>query len=189
MTAARKPLDYLASYPFLPKRIKKNRLNDQIRATTVKLVGEEGGGVHEVPLPEAIAMAKDQGLDLVELDGRSTPPVCRIMDYGKFLYKQNKAEQKQKKLQKQAEVKSVRLGVGTGEHDIQVKAGQARRFLEHKDKVRVFLVMRGRENSHIDLAKEKTMQFAESLKDIALIEEPAKKQGNKIFMLLSPIKK
>lgn len=155
----------------------------------MKLIGEEGGGVREIPLQEALDLAKDEGLDLVELDGRSDPPVCRIMDYGKFIYKQNKADQKQKKLQKQAEVKSVRLGVGTGEHDIQVKAGQARRFLEHKDKVRVFLVMRGRENSHIDLAKQKTMEFAEGLKDVATIEEPAKKQGNKIFMLLTPIKK
>lgn len=167
--------------------IKKLRINDQIRAVSVKLV-QEGIGLVEVPFEEALKRAQDSGLDLVEVDGVSVPPVCKIMDYGKHLYKQKKLEQKNRKLQKQVEVKGVRIGFGTGEHDLLVKEKQARRFLEKKNQVRVFLLLKGREISHMDMAKDKIIAFCNRLSDVSKMEIEPTKQAGRITVLLTPLK-
>jgi len=116
------------------------------------------------------------------------PPVCKIIDYGKYQYHQKKVEQKHRRQQKQTEVKGVRIGFRTGEHDIEVKAKKARKFLAGRNMVKITLVFRGREAQHFALAKAKLMQFAEVVSDVANIEQEPKKQGNTLFMLLAPIK-
>lgn len=131
-------------------------------------------------------MAREREMDLVEVAPNAKPPVCKIMDLGKFLYKQKKQEQKQKKAQKQGEVKGIRLSIRTGSHDMQVKAEKAKEFLKDRNTVKVALVMRGRELSHIELGYEKIKSFATMMGDCAKIEERPKKQGYNIIMILTP---
>jgi translation initiation factor IF-3 len=176
-----------AFYLLTSLSIKKLRINNQIRASSVKLI-KEGIGLVEVPLEEAMKMAQESGLDLVEVDGMSVPPVCKIMDYGKHMYKQKKLEQKNKKLQKQVEVKGVRIGFGTGEHDLLVKEKQARRFLDKKNQVRVFLILKGREMSHMDMAKDKIIAFCNRLSDVSKMELEPSRQAGRMMILLTPLK-
>ncbi len=174
-------------FPYFHTFIKQLRINQQIRQPSVTLV-EESGEIRTISLEEALSSAESQGLDLVEVDGTKTPPIVKIMDYGKFLYKQRKLETKNKKMQKQVEVKSVRIGFGTGEHDLVVKEKQIHRFIEKRNQVRVFLVMKGREMSHLDLAKEKLRDFSQRFEDICKIEIENTKQNNKLAVLLTPLK-
>lgn len=133
-------------------------------------------------------MANEHGLDLVEVAPKAMPPVCRLMDYGKYLYRQNKIEQKHKKMQKQGEMKSIRISFSIDKHDLETKIRQARGFLESRNSVKVLLMFKGREASHSDLGKAKLQQFIEILKDIAQVEEQPKLQGNTMFMILVPLK-
>lgn len=137
-------------------------------------------------IEKALEMAKAAELDLVEVAANANPPVCKIMDFGKFLYHQNKIERKQKR-QKQTEVKGVRLSLRTDSHDLATKAKQARGFLQDRNLVKVALVLRGREFAHMDLARQKMNQFAEMLKDISVVEQMPKKTGNTLIMMLNPI--
>jgi len=137
---------------------------------------------------DAIAKAKAKDTDLVEVSPNSKPPVCKLMDYGKYQYKQKKIEQKHKKMQKQSEVKGIRMGFRTDSHDIAVKKRQAEKFLKARNIVKVALIFRGRELAHINLAKEKLKRFAEELSEIATLEEGPKRQGNNLIMILTPIK-
>ena len=139
-----------------------------------------------MPLAEALQKARALELDLVEVAPNAKPPVCKIMDFGKFLYRQKKQEQKQKKTQKQGEVKGVRLSMRTGTHDLEVKAAKAKEFLKDRNLVKVALILRGRELSHIDLARDKMKVFAEMLADAGTIEELPKKQGHNIIMMINP---
>lgn len=131
-------------------------------------------------------MAREQELDLVEVAPHAKPPVCKIMDFGKFLYRQKKQEQKQKKGQKQGEVKGIRLSIRTDTHDLQIKAEKARNFLKERNLVKVALIMRGRELSHMDLARNKMKMFAEMVKDTGQMEELPKKQGHNLIMMITP---
>lgn len=131
-------------------------------------------------------MAREQELDLVEVAPNAKPPVCKIMDLGKFLYKQKKQEQKQKKVQKQGEVKTIRLSVRTDTHDLQVKAEKTKEFLRDRNIVKIMLVMRGRELSHIELGYAKIKLFSTMVEECGQIEEQPKKQGNNIIMILIP---
>ncbi len=149
----------------------------------------EGEGLVEMSLEEALSKAHDSGLDLMEVDESSLPPVCKMMDYGKYLYKLQKEEQKAKKLSKQIEVKEVRIGFATGPHDLEVKEKQIRRFLEKLHKVRISLMLRGREMAHMDLALQRMIDFVNRLTDVATQEREPKKQANKVAILLSPINK
>lgn len=133
-------------------------------------------------------MATEAGVDLVEVAPKANPPVCKLMDYGKYLYRQNKIEQKHKKQQKQGEMKGIRLTFRIDKHDLETKIRQARGFLEERSSVKIALVFRGREAAHSDIAKEKLEFFFDSLKDIAHQEQPPKKQGNTMFMVLVPEK-
>ena len=133
-------------------------------------------------------LAQEQGTDLVEVAPQANPPVCKLLDYGKFLYRQRKIEQKHKRMQKQAEMKGVRLSFRIDKHDLDTKIRQAREFLSHRDSVKVALVFKGREASHADLAKDKLLYFMNELKDVSQVEEQPKKQGNSMFMVLVPLK-
>ena len=137
---------------------------------------------------KALALAKEKDLDLAEVAPNANPPVCKIIDYGKYQYHQKKVEKKHRKMQKKTEVKGVRMGFKTGEHDMQVKARQAKKFLEAGNAVKVSLIFRGREVAYKHLAIAKMNKFAEGLAEIAKVDTAPKKQGNTLLMILTPIK-
>ncbi len=135
---------------------------------------------------KALAMAKEKELDLAEVSPNANPPVCKIIDYGKYQYHQKKIDTKHKKMQKKTEVKGVRMGFKTGIHDIEVKQKAARKFLEARNMVKVSLIFRGREAMYKGLATTKMLQFYEGLTDIANLETSPKGQGNTLIMILTP---
>ena len=139
-------------------------------------------------IEKALDLAKENDLDLAEVAPNAKPPVCKIMDYGKYQYHQKKVETKHRKMQKKTEVKGVRMGFKTGEHDIQVKAKQARKFLSAGNAVKVSLIFRGREAAYKHLAIDKMNKFAEGLSDVSKVDTLPKKQGNTLLMILTPIK-
>lgn len=131
-------------------------------------------------------MAKEGELDLVEVAPNAKPPVCKIMDFGKFLYRQKKQDQKQKKSQKQGEVKGIRLSMRTDTHDLEVKAAKAKEFLKERNLVKVAMILRGRELAHMDLARNKMKLFSEMIADSGKIDELPKKQGHNLIMMVTP---
>mgnify|MGYP003992794307 FL=1 len=137
---------------------------------------------------KALEMAKNSELDLVEVAPNANPPVCKILDYGKYLYHQDKVERKHKKAQKKTEVKGVRIGFKTGEHDLEVRERQARKFLEERNMVKVTLLFKGREVVYAEMAKEKMNKFYERLSDLSDMEQAPKRQGNTLLMILTPKK-
>lgn len=154
----------------------------------MRLIGDEGEQLGIMSRDKALELAKSKGLDLLEVAPQVNPPVCKIMDFGKFQYKQKKIDAKHRKMQKQREVKGVRIGFRTGDHDVEIKIKMARRFLDDRNPVKISLVFKGREAMYAELAKKKMLQFAEALNDIAVMEEAPKTQGNTLFMLLTPNK-
>ena len=142
-----------------------------------------------IDLDEARHRAREAGLDLVEVSPNSTPPVCRIMDYGKWKYAQRKKEQKAKSHAKQSELKGMRLRPKIDTHDLQIKVNKARDFLEDGDKVQFTMLFRGREMAHRDLGLRTMQEAADSLADVSKVESPPRMQGRRATMLLSPEKK
>lgn len=143
----------------------------------------------EVSLDEALRIARERELDLVEVAPLAKPPVCKILDYGKYLYRQNKIEQKHKRMQKKSEMKTIRLSLRIDEHDLDVKGNRAKEFLAEGNSVKVTLMFKGREIAHEGLGMQKIEGFYERVKEVAAIEAPAKRQGNSINMVLIPSKK
>ena len=139
-------------------------------------------------IEKAKELAKERGVDLVEGSPNAHPVVCRLMDYGKYLYRQNKQERKHQAKQKKHEVKGIRLSLRTDTHDIEVKVKRARKFLEEGNSVKVALLFRGREVTQYDLAVEKMLIVRDALKEIAKVDQEPKKQGYNLFMILSPLK-
>lgn len=137
---------------------------------------------------KALALAREQGLDLVEVSPTVFPPVCRIMDFGKYLYRQRKVEQKHKAHQKGGEIKGIRLSIRTDKHDIDVKMAKCRDFLKDGNSIKFALIFRGREVTHIELGYEKMNYAKEQLKEIAKVDQEPKRQGNSLIMILSPLK-
>lgn len=162
------------------------RFNNRIRAREVRLIDEEGNQVGIVALRDAQQMAEERGFDLVEVAPNAVPPVCRIMDYGKFRYEQSKKEREARKHQKQFELKEVRLKPKTDDHDIDVKAKQARKFLLAGDKVKFTLRFRGREIFHPDIGLEMLERMAEDLRDVAVVEQKPLMEGRVLSLLLAP---
>ena len=147
---------------------------------------DKDGGIEELSIDAALARAEEQSMDLVEVSPLSSPPVCKIMDYGTYLYDRKKKEQKQKKSQKQTETKTIRLSIRTGKHDLEVKAKQARKFLEGRNTVKVVIIFKGREMAHGDLAETKMDEFYKILEDVSTIEQHPKRQGYQMTMMLNP---
>jgi translation initiation factor IF-3 len=139
-----------------------------------------------VPLKEALRIAHEQGLDLVEVAPTAKPPVCRIMDYGKYRYEQSKREREARKRQRIINVKEVKLRLGIEEHDFQVKARNAMRFLKDGDKVRVTVMFRGREISHVELGHRLCQKLVQQLADLALVEKEPVVEGKNLVMVLAP---
>jgi len=142
----------------------------------------------EITVAEGIEIAKKKELDLVEVSPMSSPPVCKIMDYGTYLYSQKKKDKKQKKAQKQTETKTIRLSIRTGIHDMEIKAKQAKKFLDNRSILKVVIIFKGREMAHGDLGYVKMAEFHKMLEDVAVIEQHPKRQGYQMTMIMNPIK-
>ena len=135
---------------------------------------------------DALNMARERGLDLVEVSPNADPPVCRLMDYGKFLYEKAKRERKARKAQKTVDVKEIRLRPKTGEHDVDFKLRDATRFLQQGYKVKVRIQFRGREITYPELGRELLEQFAQRLSEVSEIESPPRLEGRSMLMILNP---
>jgi translation initiation factor IF-3 len=152
----------------------------------VRLIDEDGTQIGVVSIREALTMAEERGLDLVEVAPNAVPPVCRVMDYGKFRYEQTKKEREARKHQKQIELKEVRLKPKTDDHDLGVKSRQARKFLLSGDKVKFTVKFRGREIFHPDIGIAMLEQMSEELRDIAVIEQKPLMEGRALSLMLAP---
>lgn len=168
---------------------KKNRVNREITAPEVRLIGADGNQIGIVSTREALAMAEEEGLDLVEIAPNSDPPVCRIMDFGRFLFDQKKKRSEAKKKQKQVQVKEIKFRPGTDEGDYQVKLRNLTRFLNDGDKAKVTMRFRGREHAHRELGLELLKRIEADLADISVVEQEPLMEGRQMVMVLSPKKK
>lgn len=148
------------------------------------MISADGGQLGIIPTEEALSLAREAGLDLVEVAPNEKPPVCRIMDFGKFKYQQKKKHHKSHV--HHAKIKEIRLRPKTGEHDIEVKVNQAKGFLQHKDKVIVSVVFRGRELAHIDEGQRVMKQIVEQLEPVSKVEAPPQQMGRRLVCTLSP---
>jgi len=164
----------------------KHRVNERIRVREVRLIDEQGRNLGVVPIQKAQEYARSKGLDLVEVAPNARPPVCRVMDYGKFIYEQTKRERQARKAQKQIEVKELRLRPKTDEYHVGFKLKQARKFLEKGHKVRVRVLFRGRERAHLDLGEVMLQEFAQQLADVGTVEQRPKMEGSSMTLVLAP---
>ena len=161
------------------------RINDEIRAREVRVVSDTNEQLGIMLLRDALRMAGEQQLDLVEVAPTAKPPVCRIMDFGKFKYEQQKRDKEAKKKQKVYTLKEVKLRPNIEDHDFEVKKKNAQRFLEDGDKVKVTIMFRGRELSHPELGRQILVRMAADLKDIANVERDAKLEGKNMILILA----
>jgi translation initiation factor IF-3 len=169
---------------------KKDRINEEITGSEVRLIGADGTQHGVVGISDALTMAAEAGLDLVEISPTAKPPVCKVMNYGKFLFEKSKALKEQKKKQKQVQIKELKFRPGTDEGDYQVKLRNLRRFLEGGDKTKITLRFRGREMAHQDLGINLLNRIKEDLQDLAQVESfPTRAEGRQMVMVLAPIKK
>jgi len=168
--------------------IKELRINEEVRCKEVRLVDDEGQQLGVMSPRDAMKVAQEKNLDLVEVAPTANPPVCRIMDYGKYRYEQNKKEREAKKNQKVISVKEVKLRPNIEDHDFLTKAKNASKFLTSGDKVKVTIMFRGREITHPELGQELCERFAEELSTVSKIEKPAKVEGRNMIMILAPSK-
>ena len=167
----------------------QNRLNDEITVSEVRLVGSEGEALGVVEIKEALAAAAAASMDLVEISPNAAPPVCKIMDYGKFLYEKSKALKEQRKKQKQIQVKEIKFRPGTDEGDYQVKLRNLRRFIEAGDKAKVTIRFRGREMAHQEIGIKLLNRVKADLEDISVLESfPSRAEGRQMIMVLAPAK-
>jgi len=157
-----------------------------IRVKEVSVIGDDGESLGTIPTEEAISMAEDRSLDLVEVAPNANPPVCRIMDYGKHKYKASKKAHEAKKNQKVVHVKEVKFRPNTDQHDFDFKLKHVQRFLENGDKAKVVIFFKGREIIHREFGQRVLERVAEKTEDIAIIEQSAKQEGRTLVMILAP---
>ena len=162
------------------------RVNELIRVKEVRLIGPEGENLGVVAIKDALKIAEDAELDLVEVAPNSEPPVCRVMDFGKFLYERTKKEREARKAQVKVEIKEIRLRPKTNEHHRSFKTKDARRWLEDGMKVKVTIRFRGREITYPELALEDLKEIAQELEDIATVEQMPNMEGRVMTMMLAP---
>ena len=164
----------------------ETQINSAIRDPEVRVIGPNGDQLGIMSSREANEIADKEGLDLVKISPSANPPVCRIMDYGKYLFDKTKREKEQRKNQKIVELKEVQLSMTIEQHDIDIKAKHATKFLLNGDKVKVSIRMSGRQQAYSDRGVETENAFAKSLEEISVIEKPAKVEGRNIIMILAP---
>ncbi len=161
-------------------------VNGDIRAREVRVIGSDGEQVGILPVEEALRLAEDQDFDLVEISPTATPPVCKIMDYGKYKYELTKKKQDSRKKQKNVQIKEIKVRPKTDDHDLMTKARHIQKFIEKNDKVKITLVFRGREiilKEQAGVVLEKIMELTE---EYAVVEQPPKFEGRVITMMLGP---
>ncbi|MDR0701976.1 MAG: translation initiation factor IF-3 [Azoarcus sp.] len=168
---------------------KKQRVNGEISAPEVRLVGESGEPLGIVSLRAALEAAEEAGVDLVEIAPTAQPPVCKVMDFGKFRYQEQKKAHEARLKQKQVQVKEVKLRPGTDENDYQIKLRNLRRFLEEGDKCKVTLRFRGREMAHQEFGLRQLERVKADLEDVGQVEQMPKMEGRQMIMIVAPARK
>lgn len=161
-------------------------MNERIRVREIRLIDENGGQVGVVQPHEALKMARERGLDLVEISPTAQPPVCKIMDYGKYLYELNKKQHEQRKHQKGTKIKEVKMRPRTDAHDYEFKKNHVVRFLEEGDKVRLVMMFRGREIEHASLGRKKLERLIQEVSHLGAPEGPPSMEGKWMIYILSP---
>ncbi|RLB19210.1 MAG: translation initiation factor IF-3 [Deltaproteobacteria bacterium] len=162
-------------------------INENIRARLVRLISVDGKQLGILPVQQALRVAREEGFDLVEVAPDSDPPVCRIMDYGKFKYQASKRDQEARKKGRTFQVKEIKLRPHTGEHDLGFKIKNLRKFLEKKNRVKVSVYFRGRELAHTEMGYELLQKIAEEIQDEGTVDQPPKQEGrNSISMVVVP---
>ena len=164
------------------------RMNEKIRAREIRVVGEDGEQFGILSVNEALALAAEKNLDLVEISPNATPPVCKIMDYGKFKYEKTKKEKENKKKQKNVVIKEIRIKPHIDEHDKETKISQIKKFIEKEYKVKISLRLSGREKLHAESAVKILDDFANSFEETAIVEKKYGKEQIQKFVMLSPKK-
>ena len=167
--------------------IKQLRVNDRITAKEVRLVGDKGEQLGIMPVIQARETARKQNLDLVEVASTAVPPVCRLLDYGKYKYQQTKKEREARKSQKTSELREVRMRPKIGTHDFEAKARTAKKLLAEGDKVKVTILFRGRENAHPELGWRLLQRMADTLKEEASMERHPVLEGRRMNIILAPV--
>ena len=162
------------------------RTNERIRVPEVRLIDEDGTHIGVMRTRDALEMARERGLDLVEVQPNASPPVCRLMDYGKFRYEESRRERESRKKQRAVVVKEVRLRPKIDDHDLATKGRQAYRFLQSGDKVKISVLFRGRENAHQDIGEGLLNRLAEQLAPVAVVDQAPHMEGRTMVMMLSP---
>ncbi|QGY00374.1 translation initiation factor IF-3 [Roseovarius faecimaris] len=170
-----------------PTRDTGPRINERITSDEIRLIGADGENVGVVTPSRALDLAEEAGLDLVEISPNANPPVCKIMDFGKYKYEQQKRESEARKKQKVIEVKEVKFRPNTDTHDYDVKMRNVTKFLQNGDKVKVTLRFRGREMAHQELGRDLLNRVAEDTKDIGKIENMPKMEGRQMIMIIGPV--
>jgi len=165
------------------------KINEQIRCPKLRVIDEQGQPLGVLDTSEAIKIAEERGFDIVEVSPKADPPVAKMLDYGQFKYQQEKEMRKKKLAQKQVDTKGIRLSPRIGEHDLNVRLGQAKKFLGRGDKLKIEIVLRGREKAHVDVAKEVMLGFVDKIKgelDIK-IEQPFARQGGRLTIVVASV--
>ena len=164
----------------------EHQINEEIRDKELRVIGADGSQLGIMTSSDALALAEEKDLDLVKIAPNAVPPVCKIMDYGKFRFEQLKKEKEAKKNQKVIDIKEIRLSATIDTHDMEVKAKATEKFLKNGDKVKVSIRFRGRQIKHGDLGLDVMDTFYDMVKDSAAIDRPAKQEGRNMFMILTP---
>ena len=162
------------------------RINQEIKSDQVRLISSDGEQLGVVPLQEALNKADNVGLDLVEISPNTNPPVCKILDYGKYVYEKQKLDKKNKKKQHVIHVKEIRVRPNTGDHDLLTKLSRAKKFLEAGDKVKITVMYRGREMARQDMGVDTLNRVVDILDDFAEIDKQANMEGRRLSLILSP---
>jgi translation initiation factor IF-3 len=162
------------------------RVNEQIRLSPVRLIDTDGAQLGVVPVDEAMTAAREKGLDLVEVAPNARPPVCRIMDYGRYKYEQAKAEREARRKQHVTQMKEIKMRPNIEEHDFEFKTRHIKRFLQDRDKVKVTIMFRGREMAHTENGKEVLDDVVEEIGDLAVVEQQVRLEGRNMFLILAP---
>jgi translation initiation factor IF-3 len=166
----------------------QTRVNERIRIREVRLIDEEGNQIGIIATRDALDMARQRGLDLVEVAPNAVPPVCRIMDYGKFRYEQSRKERESRKNQHVVELKEVRIRPKIDDHDLETKGRQAAKFLDHGDKVKLTVLFRGREMAHPDLGKALLDQLIDQLQTHGTVEQAPRLEGRAMSAIMNPVR-
>jgi translation initiation factor IF-3 len=166
----------------------QTRVNERIRIREVRLIDDEGNQVGIIATRDALEMARQKGLDLVEVAPNAVPPVCRLMDYGKFRYEQSRKERESRKNQHVVELKEVRIRPKIDDHDLETKGRQAAKFLDHGDKVKLTVLFRGREMAHPDIGKGLLDQLLELLKTHGTVEQTPRLEGRAMTAIMNPVR-